>query len=48
MKVTFRIVTIGEQFTCNGNLYTKVSTRTAKMVDTGRTFYIEQIAICSI
>ena len=48
MKITFRIVTIGEQFSCNGNEYTKVSTRTAKMASTGRTFYLEQCAICSI
>jgi hypothetical protein len=48
MTITFRIVTIGERFTLNGNAYIKTSTRTGKMIETGKTFYIEQLAPCSI
>jgi hypothetical protein len=40
MSVLFKQVRTGELFECNGNLYTKQSTRTGKMVANGRTFYI--------
>ena len=48
MKVTFRILGIGELFECNGNQYVKQSTRTARMVANGRVFYMEQLAICTV
>lgn len=49
MKVTFRLVRIGELFSCNGNLYTKQSSRTAKMMGYDqRTFYFSQTDDCSI
>ena len=37
MKVTFRMVRIGEMFTLNGNTYVKKSTRTASMIGLGKT-----------
>ena len=54
MRVTFRLVSIGEIFELNGNTYIKKSTRTAKMIGMApvgswcRTFYIEQLAPCSV
>ena len=48
MRITFRIVRIGEMFTLNNNLYVKQSTRTAKMVSTARTFYIGQLETCMV
>ena len=54
MKVTFRMVRIGELFELNGNTYIKKSTRTASMIGlsaTGsycKTFYVEQLAPCKI
>jgi hypothetical protein len=48
MTVTFRVVCIGELFKFNGNMYQKKSTRTAKMLSNGKTFYIEQLAGCMI
>lgn len=48
MKVTFRLVRVGEMFTCNGNTYVKKSTRTALMVSSNRTFYIGQLEDCKI
>jgi hypothetical protein len=48
MSVTFRVVRIGELFKFNGNMYQKKSTRTAKMLSNGRTFYIEQLGGCII
>jgi hypothetical protein len=48
MKITFRIVRIGEMFMCNGNLYIKQSTKTAKMVSNGRIFYMGQLDNCSV
>ena len=48
MKITFRVVRIGELFEFNGNLYTKKSTRTAEMMSNGRTFYIEQLGACKV
>ena len=49
MRVTFRLVRIGELFNLNGNLYKKVSTRTAKMLGYDqRTFYIGQLDDCTI
>ena len=48
MKITFRIVSINELFSYNGNLYKKKSTRTATMISTGRTFYIEQLGNCLV
>ena len=54
MKVTFRLVRIGEIFELNGNTYVKKSTRTATMIGSApvgswcKTFYIEQLAPCKI
>jgi hypothetical protein len=48
MGITFRIVRIGELFTCNGNTYIKQSTRTAKMVSNGRVFYMGQMETCKV
>ena len=48
MKITFQVVRIGELFTYNGNTYQKKSTRTATMIENGRTFYIEQLGTCQI
>jgi hypothetical protein len=50
MKITFRVIRIGEMFELNGNTYIKKSTRTAQMIagPTSKTFYIEQLANCKI
>lgn len=48
MKVTFRIVGIGERFECNGNTCIKKSTRTAEIVGTGRVFYFGQMDVCKV
>ena len=48
MRVTFRLVRVGELFSCNGNTYVKKSTRTAVMVSTNRTFYIGQLDNCLV
>ena len=54
MKVTFRVVRIGEMFQLNGNTYVKKSTRTATMIGLGktgdycRTFYIGQLETCTL
>jgi len=49
MNVTFRLVRLNELFYCNGNMYLKKSTRTAKMVGYDqRTFYFSQLDNCSI
>lgn len=48
MHITFRIISIGERFMLNGNEYIKQSTRTARMLSTGRTFYIGQFEGCKV
>ena len=48
MKVTFRIVSIGERFTHNGIQYIKQSTRTARLVNYDRVFYIGQFEGCEV
>lgn len=48
LKITFRMVRLGELFRFNGNTYIKQSTRTAKMVSNGRVFYIGQMEDCSV
>lgn len=48
MRITFRVVRLNELFTYNGNLYQKVSTRTARLIENGRVFYIEQLADCTV
>ena len=46
MRMTFRIIGIGDRFMLNGNEYVKQSTRTAKMLSTNRVFYIGQMDVC--
>jgi hypothetical protein len=48
MKISFRVVRVGELFSYNGNLYYKKSTRTAVMMSNNRTFYIEQLGTCLV
>ena len=48
MKVTFRLVTIGERFLFNGGTYLKKSTRTAELLGVGRTFYFSQTEDCIV
>ena len=48
LKITFRMVRIGELFECNGNTYVKQSTRTAKMLSSNRVFYIGQMEGCRV
>lgn len=48
MNLTFRTVVIGEQFELNGNRYTKQSTMTARMMNTGRVFYIGRYEVCAV
>jgi hypothetical protein len=48
MRVTFRLVRVGELFNCNGNTYVKKSTRTALMISVNRTFYIGQLDNCTV
>ena len=48
MRVTFRLVRIGEVFNCNGNTYVKKSTRTALMMSAPHTFYFSQTDDCTI
>jgi hypothetical protein len=48
MRVTFRLVRVGELFNCNGNTYVKKSTRTALMISANRTFYIGQLDNCTV
>lgn len=40
--ITFGEIKIGKLFNMNGNSYIKQSSRTAKMLSNGRTFYIGQ------
>jgi hypothetical protein len=39
MYQTFKDLSVGDTFTCNGNRCLKVSTRTAQLLDFGRVFY---------
>jgi hypothetical protein len=48
MRITFRVVRVGELFSCNGNLYYKKSSRTAVMMSTNRTFYMSQLDDCLV
>jgi hypothetical protein len=48
MKVTFRLVRIGEMFNCNDNTYIKKSSRTGLMVSAPHTFYFSQTDLCVI
>jgi hypothetical protein len=38
----FKEMRVGRLFRCNGNDYVKQSTRTARMLSTGRVFYFGQ------
>lgn len=42
MHKLFKVIEIGEQFHVNGNDWVKHSTRTARMLSTGRVFYFSQ------
>lgn len=42
LRLTFKSVRVGKLFMLNGNMYVKQSTRTGKMVSTGRVFYVGQ------
>ena len=46
--VVFKDVPIGGTFICNGNVCTKTSTRTARLIDYGVTFYFKQNSVCKI
>jgi hypothetical protein len=48
MKITFRVVRVGELFSHNGNLYQKQSTRTARLLSANRVFYIGQMEACKV
>lgn len=49
MRITFRLVMIGEEFELNGTRYRKQSTRTARMLQyQGAVFYIDQMAPCRV
>ena len=41
----FKEMPVGRLFHCNGNDYFKQSTRTARMLNTGRVFYFVQTEI---
>ncbi len=45
MKITFRSIGVNTTFKMNGNTYIKKSTRTAKLIGLGRTFYFSQMDI---
>ena len=45
MKITFRSIGVNTKFKMNGNTYIKKSTRTAKLIGVGRTFYFSQMDI---
>lgn len=47
-SVPFTSVRMGELFILHGNVYLKASTRTAVMVQNGRTFYIREHEHCTI
>jgi hypothetical protein len=42
MGLLFSEIKIGRMFHCNGNDYVKQSSRTARMLSTGRVFYFGQ------
>lgn len=46
--MTFKELRIGRMFHLNGNDYVKQSTRTARMLNNGRTFYIGQNEIVTL
>lgn len=48
MRLTFKVVRVGELFTHNGNLYQKRSGRTAHLIAYNRTFYMQQMAECTL
>lgn len=39
----FKLGNVGQEFECNGNVYVKVSTRTARMLSNKRAFYFKQV-----
>ena len=45
MYITFRSIGVNTKFKMNGNTYIKKSTRTAKLIGVGRTFYFSQMDI---
>lgn len=46
MPVHFKSIRIGWMFTLNGNRYIKKSSRTARLLEVDRTFYVTQKDIC--
>lgn len=48
MRITFKLVRVGEIFSCCGATYVKKSTRTARLLDAPRTFYFSQYETCKV
>jgi hypothetical protein len=47
-RITFKEVPIGGMFICNGNACTKLSNRTALLMQYMRTFYFKQADIVEV
>lgn len=46
--ISFRALPVGARFMCNGNRCVKQSTKTARLVDYGRTFYFRGVEVVGI
>jgi hypothetical protein len=46
--MSFSQIAIGSQFTCNGNICIKKSSRTALLIAYGRTFYFSKNDRCGV
>jgi len=46
--ISFRALPVGARFMCNGNRCVKRSTKTARLVDYGRTFYFRGVEVVGI
>lgn len=45
---TFAELPVGDSFTANGNVWTKISSRTAKLIEFNRTFYFGKREIVTV
>jgi len=48
MYIKFQDIPMRAVFFCNGNQCQKVSTRTARLIEYGRTFYFSQRELCVV
>lgn len=48
MRTQFKALAVGQLFIYNGNVHLKMSSRTSKLVQYGRTFYIDQNATVEV